>query len=406
MGTTIKAILNMERVSKSGFYPLVIRVIHNRRRKMFYSSYHLSSEQFNKVEEKVLWTEDSPYPKRKVDEMNRFIRTKKDELEKMIYRLQIEKKEGFSADDLLLRIQKQNQNKYLYCYINKLVDAKVQSGQQGGATLLVSCRNSLQRYTGTSLVTFGEINFRFVSEYINHLRSRNLTENSIRMYLRNFRAIYKKAVREGIASNKKDPFRDIKMSGTPTVKRAVGKEVLRKIAEIDLSSNIPLEQARDLFLFSFYTRGMSLVDMLYLQHKDIRDGYIFYVRNKTRQDFQVAITKPVQALIDKYKSKSSYILPYLNDKSDVSLYMQYRKALNIINIRLKRVGRLVGIQSPLTTYVARHSWATIAKSEGVSIATISEGLGHTTEKTTQIYLKAMDHKKIDEANAHIVKLLD
>ena len=160
--------------------------------------------------------------------------------------------------------------------------------------------------------------------------------------------------------------------------------------------------ARDLFMFSFYARGMPFVDIVFLKHDSIINGIIYYERNKTGQRMQVRVIPPLAALIEKYRSSYPYVLPYITSFSDRTSYMQYRYALGNVNRLLKRLGRRLHLPLVLTTYVARHSWATIAKEEGFSIASISEGLGHTSEATTQIYLQSFNSEVIDKINEQVV----
>ncbi|EYA59407.1 phage integrase family protein [Bacteroides fragilis str. A7 (UDC12-2)] len=147
---------------------------------------------------------------------------------------------------------------------------------------------------------------------------------------------------------------------------------------------------------------MPFVDIVFLKHDSIINGIIYYERNKTGQRMQVRVIPPLAALIEKYRSSYPYVLPYITSFSDRTSYMQYRYALGNVNRLLKRLGRRLHLPLVLTTYVARHSWATIAKEEGFSIASISEGLGHTSEATTQIYLQSFNSEVIDKINEQVV----
>lgn len=404
MATTIRAMLNTDRKSASGYYPLVIRVIHNRRKKLIYSSFKFREEDFDIQTEKVSWSEAGLYTAVQIKEINRYIETQKLQLERVTRSLHKHRDGLFTVADITVKYTKNKKYRHLFTYIDKEIENKCNTQRFGPAILFRTTKASIKRFTKGRDVLLRDITYTFVCDYINHLRERGLEENTIHMYLRNFRSIYNKARKEGLVSVKTSPFEEIKMNGTTTVKRAISKEMMRKIAHADFSSDKEMDQVRDIFLFSYYTRGMSMIDLLYLKHSDIKGGVIYYSRNKTKQNIEIAVTEPLQKLIDKYRSNSIYILPYLCSSSKETLYSQYRNALTRINRYLKRIGTFIGLDTPLTTYVARHSWATIAKSEGAPIAAISEGLGHTTEKTTQIYLKAFDRSVIDEVNAKLVVL--
>lgn len=404
MTTTIRAMLNTDRKTVSGYYPLVIRVIHNRKKKLIYSPYKFRESDFDNKTQKARWNEMGHYSTKQIQEINRYIKTQKRRIERIVITLHKRSNGLFEIADITTMYGANKVYKCLFEYIDKEIQGRLNTNRFGTATLYQTTKESIKRFTKCKDIMLSEINYSFVSEYIDFLRGSGIKENSIQMYLRNLRSIYNKARKEGLISSKYSPFEDIKMNGTSTIKRAVSKDIMRRIAYVDLSENKEMERVRDVFMFSFYTRGMSLVDMLYLKHKNIHSGSIYYSRNKTNQNIQIAITEPLQKLIDKYRSDSIYVLPYLTASDKGSLYRQYRNAMMLINKYLKRIGAILKLEAPLTTYVARHSWATIAKNEGAPIAAISEGLGHTTEKTTRIYLKSFDCSIIDEVNAKVTLL--
>lgn len=401
---TLKVMLNMDRKSATGFYPLVIRVIHERCKKLIYSPFKIRIENFDVEKQLVVSSTTGTLTQKEIVMINRYVESLKNQLMRIVYLLERQTHNDFSVNDILQKYKCNIGEPYLFPYINNEIEAKVSVNNFGAATILRATRESIKRFTNGRNITFDEITYKFICDYINHLQQRGLIKNTIHMYLRNLRLIYNKAKKEGIVIVQDSPFADIKMNVTDTVKRSLSKNIIRNIANIDLSGNVILDQARDVFMFSFYTRGMSLVDMLYLKHSDIKNGVIYYVRNKTKQNIRIAITPPLQSLIKKYDSESIYVLPYLRQDSPDVVYRQYKNAVWKINKHLKQIGALLNIEIPLTTYVARHSWATIAKNHGASIATISEGLGHTTEKTTQIYLRAFDHSVIDQLNEKVVLL--
>ena len=166
-----------------------------------------------------------------------------------------------------------------------------------------------------------------------------------------------------------------------------------------------LDFARDMFLFSFYTRGMSFIDMAYLKKKDLSNGILSYRRRKTGQQLFIRWEKYMQMIVDKYENPlSEYLLPIIKPKNG-NERTQYQNAMYLINRKLKEIGKIVGVQIPLTMYVARHSWASVAKNKNVPISVISEGMGHDSEMTTQIYLASLDNTIVDKANSMILSYL-
>ena len=166
-----------------------------------------------------------------------------------------------------------------------------------------------------------------------------------------------------------------------------------------------MEWARDLFMFSFYTRGMSFVDMAYLKKTDLQNGVLVYRRQKTNQQLTIKWEKPMQDIVNKYASpESPYLLPIIRD-THTDARLQYKNAIHLVNNKLKLIGKEIGLGIPLTTYVARHGWASIAKHKNIPIGIISEALGHDSEKTTRIYLDSLDTSAVDKANSQILNSL-
>ncbi len=222
--------------------------------------------------------------------------------------------------------------------------------------------------------------------------------------MRILRAVYNRAVDEGIVIQT-NPFRRVYTGVDKTVKRALPLSVIRKIMNLDLSFSKSVDHARDMFLMSFYTRGMSLIDMTFLRKTDLQGGYLVYRRRKTGQALRIAWTREMQSILDKYpENPTQYLFPILMNPSAKELFA-YRNASYNINRNLKKVGELAGTSVPLTMYVARHSWASIARSKGVPVSIISEGMGHDSEATTQIYLASIESSSIDRANRLIINSL-
>ena len=222
--------------------------------------------------------------------------------------------------------------------------------------------------------------------------------------MRILRAVYNRAVEKELTSNR-NPFKHVYTGVDKTVKRAIPLKAIKKIKNLDLSLHPALDFARDMFLFSFYTRGMSFIDMAYLKKKDLQNGILSYRRHKTGQQLFIKWEKCMQEIADKHKADngSPYLLPILKYPYDSR--SQYKNALYRTNKNLKEIAKLAGLSIPLTLYVARHSWASIAKSKNIPISIISEGMGHDSEMTTQIYLASLDNSVVDKANTQILREL-
>ena len=262
--------------------------------------------------------------------------------------------------------------------------------------------NSFIQFRKNEDLSFEAFDSELMEMYEAYLKEKGLVKNSTSYYMRIWRSVYNLAVEQGYTTDKK-PFKHVYTGIDKTVKRAVPFKIIKMIKELDLSFEPQLELARDIFLFSFYTRGMSFIDMAHLKKKDQQNGILSYRRRKTGQQLLVKWEKCMQEIADKHKTDygSPYLLQILKHPYDNR--SQYKNALYRTNKNLKEVAKLADISIPLTLYVARHSWASIAKSKNIPISVISEGMGHDSEMTTQIYLASLDNSVVDRANTQILR---
>lgn len=242
-----------------------------------------------------------------------------------------------------------------------------------------------------------------MESYQANLRRCDLSLNTVSFYMRILRAVYHKAVDKGLTIDH-HPFRHVYTGMAKTSKRAITLEEIRRIKQLDIHSE-RLLFARDIFLLSFYTRGMAFVDMAYLKKSDLKDGILTYKRKKTGQQLHVRWEKEMQEIVDLYPSKTGkYLLPLIHTLNGKERN-QYRNHQTKINEDLKKIAQLAGISQKLTMYCARHSWATIARQMNIPVEVISRGMGHTNERTTEIYLRSIDVKTLDQANHQILESL-
>ena len=228
-------------------------------------------------------------------------------------------------------------------------------------------------------VSFEEMTSQLVEEYAVYLVQRGLVRNSVSFYMRTLRAIYNKAVRHRLA-HPSHPFRAVYTGVDRTRKRAVSEEFIRSLYRLALPSDSRLALARDLFLFSYCTRGMAFVDIAYLKKSDVRDDIIHYVRHKTGQRLAVRVEPIVRQIMTRYASEHTpYLFPLLTSIDSREAYAQYRTALNAYNRALRHLSLLLPGESKLTSYTARHTWATTARNRNVPLSVISAGMGHASE---------------------------
>ena len=243
---------------------------------------------------------------------------------------------------------------------------------------------------------------QFVESYNTFLIQRGVVRNTISFYMRIFRSVYNKAVTQKIVEQT-FPFKNVYTGVDKTRKRAVTETVISQLLSIDLKKSKALQFARDLFIFSFYTRGMAFVDIVFLKKSNIQNGYITYVRHKTGQELTIKIETKLQNIINRYEKKDSpYVFPILNTEDGNKAYSQYEIALNYYNRQLKRLSNFLEPNINLSSYTPRHTWATTARNKNVPLSIISAGMGHSSERTTLIYLTKIENSVIDEVNKTII----
>lgn len=279
-----------------------------------------------------------------------------------------------------------------------------QVGKNRTAERYATVVNSFGRFLGGNDVPLDEIDSNLMLRYESFLKSGGVCPNTSSYYMRGLRAIYNRAVEKELTVQRA-PFKHVYTGIDKTVKRAVPLKIIRQIRDMDLTLFPVMDFSRDIFMFSFYTRGMSFIDMAYLKKKDLQNGILSYRRRKTGQQLFIKWEKPMQEIVDKYDTGGTpYLLPIIKDMNEDD-WRQYKNASHLVNDKLKKLGRKLGLVIPLTTYVARHGWASIAKSRNIPLSTISEAMGHDSEKTTRIYLASLDTSAVDKANSQILKAL-
>lgn len=265
--------------------------------------------------------------------------------------------------------------------------------------------NSFVEFNNNKDILLGRIDNVIVKRFEMYLKNNNKSLNTISFYMRNLRAVYNKAIKMHIIVRPDyNPFDNVYIGIEKTSKRAIKKSSIDKLFQLNLDFDRNLNKAKHLFIFSFCSRGMSFIDMAFLKKTDIIDGYIKYRRSKTKQLLEIKLTDEITKIISLYKDevkRSQYLLPIIeNTGTDVRL--QYESALRTYNNRLQRISQIMNLSTPLTSYVARHSWATIAKSKNIPLSVISEGLGHNSQQTTQIYLASFDNLTLHKANLKVI----
>ncbi|MDE7455089.1 MAG: site-specific integrase [Prevotella sp.] len=311
----------------------------------------------------------------------------------------------YKAGDIINRYKGTVSDKTsVFEYMRRQSERMKQLGRVRTAETYRQALSSFMRFRNGVDLYFEMLSADMVEQYESYMRTNHLSRNTTSFYMRILRCIYNRAVEEGLAVQT-TPFKRVYTGVDKTAKRAITLKEIKRIKELDLTSTPDLDYTRDIFLFSFYLRGMSFIDLAYLRKKDLANGYITYIRKKTGQQLTIRWEKSMQDILNKYpENPTQYLLPIIT-RQDGTERQQYLNKTLFVNRKLKQIARLANITTPLTMYVSRHSWASIAKSKNIPISVISEGMGHDNEETTRIYLASIQTNQIDEANSQILKEL-
>lgn len=316
---------------------------------------------------------------------------------------QYDKQGGYSADNIVEKYNRQVGEQSLFSFMQGIIGQLKQLGKVRTSETYTAALASFMKFREGQDILLCEIDSNTMMLYEAWLKSKGICPNTTSFYMRILRAVYNRAVEKEL-TEQKHPFKHVYTGIGKTVKRAIPLKTIKHIKELDLILKPHLEYARDMFLFSFYTRGMSFIDMAYLKKSDLKNGTITYRRRKTGQQLTIKWEKCMEDIIAKYGTNTAthYLLPIItNPCSDERT--QYRNAICRINVALKEVAKLAGLHIPLTMHVARHCWASVAKSKNIPLSVISEGMGHDSEETTRIYLASLDTSVVDKANSLILK---
>lgn len=404
MTTSVRLMLNKGRRLNNGTYPLVFQVIHNRRKRLLYTGFRVKEELFNELKEKIIDAADATLTAAEVTKMNRELRKMRNMIHTQIRQLE-RTTESFTVEDVLVQCTHKSvrQQFYMLRYIDMQIERKKTLKKEGTAAAYKSTRSSLAKFLDGSDIRMSAIDLRFIRRYEDFLYNSGVGVNTVSYYLRNLRTLYNQAVIDGYHPHGEYPFAKAQTRPAKTVKRALSREDLQTLATLKLEDAPELKFACDLYLFSFYAQGMAFVDIVLLKKSDIYNGVLTYSRHKSKQLIRIAVTPQMQELMDKYETEGGYVFPIIRDNSS-SEYAQYRLALGRINRHLKRIAAMIDINIPLTTYTARHTWATLARDCGAPVSVISAGLGHTSEEMTRIYLKEFDVSQLDKVNSIVTNL--
>ena len=379
------------------------QIIHNRQVRQITTRYHIFPNEWDATASSLHIDSDTGR-RALLLEFRHYIRCDCDRLARIVRKLQATEL-NYSCDRIIDEYHRHSYYYSLQGYMLTLIESLKAGGRHRTAETYIAALNSFRNFlsdrNNSHDLMLDTLTADMMDAYSTWLRKRGICLNTISFYNRILRAVYNRAVDDDIISDAR-PFRRVYTGIVKTAKRALPIGIIKKIKNLDLTASPALDYARDIFILSFMFRGMSFVDMAFLRKTDLVDGHITYCRRKTGQQLTIKMTSQMRAILSKYPENSSdYLLPIIRTAA-CSERSVYRNTSSQINRSLKTIATMVGLTVPLSLYVARHSWASAAKTKGIPISVISEGMGHDSESTTRIYLAALDTSLIDRANSLII----
>jgi len=402
MTLTTKALLNTTRQKNDGTFPLIIRMTYNRRVINIPLGLSLKDRDWDERNQRI---KPSSKIATNITRLNNIIRSKTAHIYDVVTKLEDEEKiSRLSIKDIKRLITSGNKNGQVdvFDFIESIVDDLRKAKKIGNAEVYVGLLRKLKKFHTREYLTFEEINYSFLKKMEVIHFSRDNQAGGLSVYMRTLRSVYNKAIKAGYASLEKYPFKDYSIRNGDPQRRALSETEFDAFKTVELKVGSVLDEARKLFLASFYMRGMNWMDMCLLKRSNLTGDLerIQYVRSKTSKRFSIKINDKLREIILSYMEnenfKDGFIFPILKLEDDPAKYHEIIKnKRKRLNKRLKEIAELCGIDS-LTIYTARHTYATMGKRRGVPTAVIQESLGHKTEATTQTYLDSFDNEVVDE----------
>lgn len=405
MSATISIICYRHKTLANGEHPIMLRISKDGKRTM--KSLGIS------VNEKY-WDFKRNQPRNNCpnkEMIQQIILEAKTEMHEKVLKKTLDKEE-FTSQSILRNDVAEIRPQTVEEFYRSLICDLRSKGRIGNSYAYLNSYNCLKQFNkGKKLsYTFSHINIAFLRDFEEWMISKGNKETTLSFQFRTLRAVFNRAIDAKVVSSDKNPFQSFKIGkfNTKTPKRALSKTELLKIINAPVVNNPHREFAKDIFVFSYLCGGISFVDIAHLKRDNIVNQRLVYNRQKTHSNINLKICREAMEIIDKYEDhykKAGYLFPILHDKKHITpmqINNRVHKICSHVNTELKNLSKELEIKMDVTTYVARHSFATILKKSGVNVGIISEALGHSDIATTTIYLSKFDNEQIDEAMKNLL----
>lgn len=296
-------------------------------------------------------------------------------------------------------------------FIIKIYEEMRKCGQYSAAKTCQTVLRGLLHTANEESLSFSDLTPELLKRYEHCLLSHSCEQNTVSLYMRTLQTICRKAAEESVAVIPEGLFNKVFTGYIAPARRSIPVEIMRQLREAKLDEkNHRYAFARDMFLLSFYLRGIPFIDLAYLRKCDLKEGILTYRRRKTGKQACVQVEPCAMEIIRRYAVKdgsSGYLLPIIRKAGErEEERKQYDSALRLYNKHLKVLGEVLGLKVKLTSYAARHTWATTAHDIGVDIADISEALCHSSEKMTKNYIRSFTPDRLASVNRTVIACIN
>lgn len=401
MQLTFKIVLDKRYQKQNGTYPLKLRVYESGKYKEVALTISLSENE---------WCEKAQLATKKCSLYKEY-NTKLIETKAKVQKLIIEAENlpwRSEPTDILSRLNSSSKTERttFFSYGYTLIEKLIKTGKVGNANTYECAINKLKVFIENDNLYFEQLTYKVLEDFSDYLLQNGIRVNTVSVYLRQIRAVYNRAIKEGIVDSKYYPFRNLKIKKEATINRTLTLNELNLLFTTKLDCNNSIHFWRNIFVLSFCLRGINLADLLTLRKENLKNGQITYKRMKTGKIYCIGLNDTINAILQGFPANNSngLLLPVLKQTNDpVKLKKDIHQAVKTCNKYMNILGKEVGLTTRISSYYARYSWANVAKSLGYSKDVIAEALGHEYgNRVTGIYLDNYSNDLIDEVNESVI----
>lgn len=400
--TNIVVALDKRRVRKDGTYPLMLRLSHEGKTMPVSLGIYIQEKDFDPKRRIIRNTYKGTGS---VTRLNNDIQKRKASVMDIINKLEeADELYTLSITQIKERITAQRTGGTFFTYAQECIEGLRKAQKFGNARTYGDALKALKNFRKGVDFPLHHFNYDLVKKFETYYLAKGNSYNGLSVHLRTLRAIYNRAISQGLVEKGSSPFETYKIKSEPTQKRALSIISLRKIVNLDIDPSHDCFDARNFFLASFYMYGISFIDMAFLRMSNIIDGRIRFKRRKTGKAYDLKITDQLKQILDYYtegKEGEDFIFPVITRDELENQYKDVGNRRLCYNRALKDLAKLAKVDEKLTSYVSRHSFATQAMMQDIPLQAISAMLGHSRLSTTEVYLKALPNEVLDEYNSKI-----